>query len=83
MSWFVYLLECNDGTLYCGITNNLEKRINTHNKGKGAKYTKSRLPVKIFYFESLENKSDALKREYQLKKLKRKEKIELKEKTHN
>lgn len=83
MSWFVYLLECNDGTLYCGITNNLEKRIDTHNKGKGAKYTKSRLPVKIFYFESLENKSDALKREYQLKKLKRKEKIELKEKTHN
>ena len=83
MSWFVYLLECIDGTLYCGITNNLEKRIDTHNKGKGAKYTKSRLPVKIFYFESLENKSDALKREYQLKKLKRKEKIELKEKTHN
>jgi len=83
MSWFVYLLECNDGTLYCGITNNLEKRIDTHNKGKGAKYTKSRLPVKIFYFESLVNKSDALKREYQLKKLKRKEKIELKEKTHN
>jgi putative endonuclease len=76
--WFVYLLECNDGSLYCGITNNLEKRINTHNSGKGAKYTRSRLPVSLFYVEESENRSEASKREYSIKKLSREQKIKLK-----
>ncbi len=78
--WFVYLLKCKDDTLYCGISNNLEKRIKTHNSGKGAKYTKSRLPVILFYYETVLNKSEALKREYQIKKLSKSEKIYLKEK---
>ncbi len=78
--WFVYLIKCSDDTLYCGITNNLEKRISTHNSGKGAKYTKSRTPVSIYYFETVEDKSIALKREIQKKKMSRKEKISLKEK---
>jgi len=47
--WYVYLLECSDSSLYCGITNDLEKRIATHNSGKGAKYTKVRLPVKLYW----------------------------------
>jgi putative endonuclease len=78
--WFVYLLRCSDDTLYCGISNNLDKRIKTHNNGKGAKYTKSRLPVILFYYETVLNKSEALKREYQIKKLSKSEKISLKEK---
>jgi len=69
--WFVYLVECSDGTFYCGSTNNLEKRIRTHNEGRGAKYTTSRKPVKLVYSEECSNKSEALKREYQIKKMKR------------
>ena len=76
--WFVYLLECSDGTLYCGITNNLEKRIQVHNSGKGAKYTKTRLPVKLYYYEELTDKSSASKREWQIKKLSRTQKLQLK-----
>ncbi len=77
MNWVVYLLICSDQTLYCGITNNLQKRIDTHNKGKGAKYCKTRLPVKLFkYFECL-NKSEALKIEYKIKQLSRQQKLEL------
>lgn len=75
--WYVYLLECNDGTYYCGITNNLEKRIKTHNSGKGAKYTRSRLPCSLVYHELCENKSKALKRELKVKKLNRKMKERL------
>lgn len=74
---YVYILECSDNTYYTGWTNNLENRINTHNMGKGAKYTKARLPVKLAYYEELETKSLAMKREYAIKKLSRKEKIEL------
>lgn len=77
--WFVYLLRCSDDTLYCGITNNLEKRLSAHNSGKGAKYTKNRTPVSVYYFETVEDKSTALKREIQIKKMSRKEKISLKE----
>lgn len=80
--WFIYLLECSDGTLYCGITNNLDKRISTHNNKRGAKYTKTRVPVTLFYFEQVENKSLALKREIEIKKLSRLEKLSLKQKTH-
>lgn len=78
--WFVYLLTCNDGTLYCGITNNLDKRIKNHNLKKGAKYTRSRTPVSLYYFETVESKSLALKRESQIKKLNRQSKIDLKQK---
>lgn len=76
--WIVYLLNCSDDSLYCGITNNLGERINKHNSGKGAKYTKSRLPVNLFYYEVVSSKSEALKRENQIKKLKRQEKLKLK-----
>ena len=75
--WFVYLLRCNDYSLYCGITNNLEKRIDIHNQGKGAKYTKPRLPVCLIYKEKYETKSEALKREYQIKQLSKDEKERL------
>lgn len=78
MTWYVYLLECSDGSLYCGITNDINRRVDAHNKGKGAKYTKTRLPVKIFYTESVSNKSEAAKREYQIKKMSRKNKLKLK-----
>jgi len=75
--WYVYLLLCSDGTLYCGITNDLNKRVDKHNSGKGAKYTRCRLPVKIVYNECVENKSLALKREFAIKKMSRVEKVKL------
>lgn len=75
--YHVYLLSCVDGTLYCGYTTDLKKRIKAHNEGKGAKYTKSRLPVSLVYNEKYLTKSEALKRESAIKKLTRKEKIEL------
>jgi len=76
--YFVYLLICNDNSLYCGITNNLEKRINEHNNSKkGAKYTLSRRPVKLYWYTITENKSYALKLEYNIKKMTRKNKLNL------
>jgi putative endonuclease len=70
--WHVYMVRCRDGTLYTGITNDLEKRIEAHNSGKeGARYTRSRRPVKLVYSEQVESKSAAAKLEYQLKKLPR------------
>lgn len=78
MNYYVYLLKCSDNTYYCGYTNNLEKRINNHNTSKsGAKYTKYRRPVILKYFETFENLSDALKREYRIKKLTREQKEKL------
>ena len=77
MKWVVYLLECSDNSLYCGVTNDLEKRIKTHNSGKGAKYTRARLPVKLFYYENNINRSEASKREYQIKCMTREEKMKL------
>ncbi len=74
---YVYIVRCHDQTLYTGWTNHLEKRIEAHNTGKGAKYTKARRPVELVYFETFDNKSEALKREYQIKQLKKKEKEEL------
>lgn len=74
---YTYILKCSDGTLYCGWTNDLEKRLSCHNSGKGAKYTRSRLPVTLVYFESFETSVEAQKREYQIKHLTRKEKLEL------
>lgn len=75
--YFVYLLRCADNTLYCGYTDDLEKRVKTHNRGKGAKYTRRRTPVTLMYSEELKTKSEALKREHQIKKLSRKEKLAL------
>lgn len=74
---YTYILKCSDNTLYTGWTNDLEKRLKAHNAGKGAKYTKTRLPVEIVYYESFEDKIDAMKREYAIKQLRRKEKLKL------
>ncbi|MHB8064619.1 MAG: GIY-YIG nuclease family protein [Ruminiclostridium sp.] len=74
---YVYILECADNSLYAGYTNDLENRLKIHNRGKGAKYTRGRLPVKLIYSENADNKSDALKREYQIKQMTRKQKEEL------
>jgi putative endonuclease len=76
-SWFIYMVECSDGTFYTGITNDLSKRLLTHNSGKGAKYTRGRLPVGLLWFKRCENKSEASKEEYRIKKLSRKQKEKL------
>lgn len=77
MSWCCYLLRCADDTLYCGITNDLEKRLVAHNAGEGAKYTRGRGPLVLLYRESCADKSAALKRELQIKRLPRAEKLAL------
>ena len=74
---YTYIVECADGSLYCGWTNDLEKRIMDHNAGKGAKYTKTRLPVKLVYFEEFDTKEEAMSREWHIKQLRREQKIEL------
>lgn len=74
---YTYILECNDKTLYTGWTNDLEKRILAHNNGTGAKYTKSRLPVRLVYYEIFQTKQEAMRREYAIKKLSRSKKLEL------
>ncbi len=74
---YVYILKCSDETLYTGWTNNLEKRLKTHQAGKGAKYTRGRLPVELLYFEEYEDKSEALRREVCIKKLSKVNKINL------
>ena len=71
------MLKRSDGTLYTGWTNDLEKRVEAHNSGKGAKYTKARRPVELAYYEEFETKEQAMKREYAIKQLGRKEKQEL------
>lgn len=76
-NWCVYLLMCSDHTFYCGITNNLENRISAHNKGKGAKYTRGRLPVMLINSKGDLTKSEALKLEKKIKSTKRNKKIEL------
>ncbi len=74
----VYILKCSDNTLYCGWTNNLEKRLREHNEGhNGAKYTRGRRPVKLVYQESCLTRSDALKREKEIKQLTRSQKLHL------
>lgn len=74
---YTYIVMCSDNTLYTGWTNNLEKRIKDHNNKKGAKYTKCRVPVTLIYYEEFETKEEALKREISIKKLTRKEKLDL------
>ena len=71
---YIYIIKCGDNSLYTGWTNNLEKRFEEHCLGKGAKYTKGRGPLEIVYHEVFDNKIDAMKREYSIKKLSRKEK---------
>lgn len=77
---YVYILKCKDKTLYTGWTNDLEKRFKAHKEGKGAKYTRGRGPLELVYFEEYEEKSSALKREYEIKKMKRADKLKLIEK---
>ncbi len=71
MSSYVYVLRCGDGSLYTGWTNDLKQRLAAHQSGKGAKYTRGRLPIEMVYFEEMPDKSAALKRENELKKLKK------------
>ena len=75
--WYVYILLCSDQTLYTGITDNLEKRIASHNAGRGAKYTRGRGPVFLRYAETCESHSHALKRELEIKKLPKDKKLAL------
>lgn len=74
MSWYVYMLRCRDGSLYTGYTDDPVRRLAVHNSGKGAKYTRSRLPVALVYSEEYDDKSAALKREFAIKRLKKSQK---------
>lgn len=74
---YFYVLECVDKTLYAGYTTDLERRLSEHNSGTGAKYTRTRTPVKYVYYEEYETKSEAMKREYAFKQLTRKEKLKI------
>ncbi|MBI3610578.1 MAG: GIY-YIG nuclease family protein [Nitrospirae bacterium] len=76
-SWVLYILRCSDGSFYAGITNDLERRLNQHRNGRASRYTRSRRPVGIVYHESCANRSHALKREFTVKALSRKEKEKL------
>ena len=77
MKAYTYLLRCADGTLYCGWTDSLEKRLAAHNSGKASKYTRSRLPVELVYYETFETKQEAMSREARIKRLSRREKLSL------
>lgn len=74
---YTYIVKCSDGSLYTGWTNNLEKRMKAHNDGKGAKYTKTRRPVELVYYEHFATKEEAMSREYHIKQLTRTQKIDL------
>jgi putative endonuclease len=79
---YAYILKCADGTLYTGWTNNLEKRLQAHRRGKGSKYTRSRCPVELSYFECFETKQEAQSREFAIKRMTRAKKQELINSTH-
>jgi len=74
---YVYILCCGDGSLYTGWTNDLEKRVEAHNRGLGARYTKARLPVRLVYSERFETKQEAMQREWAIKRLPRSRKLAL------
>lgn len=74
-SWVTYILKCGDGSLYTGSTNDLTSRVEKHLSGNGAKYTRSHLPVSLVYFEKFSDRSQAFKREAEIKKLPRKKKL--------
>lgn len=76
-TWYLYILRCADGSLYTGITTDVERRLEEHRSGKGAKYTRGRGPLKLVYREVCGSHSDALKREYAVKQLVRKDKLEM------
>ena len=80
---YTYIVECHDGSFYTGWTNNLDKRIKAHNDGKGAKYTKTRRPVILRYYETFETKEEAMCRESKIKKKTRNQKKEQIEKEEN
>ena len=75
--YYTYMLRCQDNSLYTGYTDNVEKRLTTHNEGKGAKYTRGRLPVVLVYHEEFPDKSSAIKREIEIKKLSKEKKEKL------
>jgi len=77
VAWYVYMLRCGDGSLYTGCTDNVERRLAVHQSGKGAKYTRSRLPVVLVYREELPDKSAALRREAAIKAMTRERKLAL------
>lgn len=74
-NYFFYVLECRDTSLYAGYTNDVDRRVSVHNAGKGAKYTKARIPVTCIYFEGFETKQEAMRAEYAFKQLNRKQKL--------
>ncbi len=74
---YVYILRCADNTLYCGWTNDLDARLATHNSGKGAKYTRARLPVELVYFEEYDDKHEAMSREWHIKRMSKADKMKL------
>lgn len=75
--YYVYILRCKDKTLYTGYSDDVYRRLKAHNDGKGAKYTKARRPCKLVYFEEYETKSEAMSREYAIKRLSRQDKLRL------
>lgn len=75
--WVVYMLRCHDGSLYTGVTNDLQRRVETHRAGKGAKYTRSRLPVKLVWWCPAMDKAHAQRMEVEIKSMKRDEKLQL------
>jgi putative endonuclease len=77
MRWTLYILECADQTLYTGITTDVERRLKEHNSGKGAKYTRARLPVRMVYEQKFDSRSAASKEEYRIKQLSREDKLKL------
>ena len=74
---YTYILKCSDGSLYTGWTNHLNQRIQAHNEGRGAKYTRSRRPVELVYYECVETKEEAMRRDYAIKQLNRRQKLRL------
>ncbi|MFQ8688876.1 MAG: GIY-YIG nuclease family protein [Blautia sp.] len=76
---YTYIVRCSDGTFYTGWTTDLLKRLNAHNSGKGAKYTRSRTPVSLVYYEAFQTREEAMRREYSIKQLSRKDKLALME----
>lgn len=74
---YTYILRCSDGSLYTGWTNDIEKRVNDHNEGRGAKYTRGRTPVELIYYETFQTKEEAMKREYAIKHMSRAQKESL------
>lgn len=77
MVYYTYMVKCSDGSLYTGYTNDLDRRVSAHNSGNGAKYTKSRRPVELVYYEEFDTKEEAMSREWHIKHLTRQQKMRL------